>query len=63
MSDNERKAMVELDEIAEKSGGYVSPLFKDNVHYDYRKILAYCRERKMDPRDLKIKELDQFLVK
>ncbi len=37
MSDNERKAMVELDEIAEKSGGYVSPLFKDNVHYDYER--------------------------
>lgn len=66
MSEQERKREIEkmavLDDIAEKAGGYVSPSLKDNVHYDYRKILQYCKERGIEPIDMTIRELDQFII-
>lgn len=54
--------MIEFDNAADKAGGYVSPLFKDNANYDYRKLLAYCKEKKIDPLDLTIRELDKFII-
>ena len=42
MSESERKNMIELDEAAEKAGGFVSFLKSDEVHYNYREILEYC---------------------
>lgn len=45
MSEQEMEAMKALDEAAEKAGGYLSPFFDSKTHYDYRKILAYCREK------------------
>lgn len=62
MSEQDIRNLSELDEAADKAGGFVSPSLRDNVHYDYRKILSYCRERKIDPQDLTIRELDQFIV-
>lgn len=58
----EIKKMSALDDAAEKAGGYVSPSLKDNVHYDYRKILAYCSERGIEPQDMTIRELDRFII-
>lgn len=62
MSEQDIRNMAELDEAADRAGGYVSPLFRDNVHYDYRKLLAYCKEKRIDPLDLTIRELDRFLL-
>ena len=62
MSEQDMKRMIEFDTAADKAGGYVSPLFKDNANYDYRKLLAYCKEKKIDPLDLTIRELDKFII-
>lgn len=62
MSEQDIKRLAALDEAADKAGGYVSPSLKDNVHYDYRKILHYCREKGIEPQDLTIRELDQFII-
>ena len=62
MSEQEIRDMRELDELAEKAGGFVSFLNNDNVHYDYRKISQYCKEKGIEPIDLTIRELNQFVV-
>ena len=62
MSDQEMEAMKALDEAVEKSGGCLSPVFDSKTHYDYRKILAYCREKGIEPLDLTIRELHQFII-
>lgn len=56
------KAMRELDEAAEKAGGYVINNGSKVPHYDYRKLLKYCREKGKDPRDMTIRELDCFII-
>lgn len=62
MSEQEIKKMRELDEAAERSGGYVAQMFSQKTHYDYRKLSEYCKERKVEPLDLTIRELRQFIV-
>ena len=62
MSDQAMEAMKALDEAVEKSGGCLSPFFDSKTHYDYRKILAYCREKGIEPLDLTIRELHQFII-
>lgn len=61
MTEEDIKKMEALDEAAERAGGYVVPL-RDIVHYDYRKILAYCKERGIEPQDLTIREVNQFII-
>lgn len=61
MTDEDIRNMVALDEAAERAGGYVTPL-KDSVHYDYRKILAYCKERGIKPEELTTHEVNQFII-
>lgn len=56
MSEQELKTMRELDELAEKSGGFVFPFGDNTVHYDYRKISQYCKEKGIEPIDLTIRE-------
>lgn len=62
MSEQEIKAMRELDELAEKAGGFVFPFGDNTVHYDYRKISVYCKERGIEPLDLTIRELSDFVL-
>ena len=62
MSEKEMKDMIVLDEIAEKAGGYVDPTSKSKVHYNYRKILEYCKEKNIEPIDLTVRELQRFIV-
>ncbi len=62
MSESERKNMIELDEAAEKAGGFVSFLKSDEVHYNYREILEYCKKKGIAPVDLTIRELNSFIV-
>lgn len=60
---NLRQDMNELDELSDKAGGYVIPSGNDEVRYDYRKIIAYCKEQGIEPIDLNIRELGQFVTK
>lgn len=62
MTQNDRQEMREFEDAAERAGGFVSPMLEGNVHYDYRKILAYCKEKQIDPRDMTIRELDKFIL-
>lgn len=62
MSEQEIKAMRELDELAEKAGGFVYPFGDNTVHYDYRRISLYCKERGIEPLDLTIRELSDFVL-
>ena len=62
MSEKEIREMKELDELAEKAGGYLAPLSDERTRYDYRKINEYCKERGIEPLDLTIRELNQFVI-
>lgn len=62
MSEQEIKAMRELDDLAEKAGGFVYPFGDNTVHYDYRRISLYCKERGIEPLDLTIRELSDFVL-
>lgn len=57
-----RQDMKELDDLAEQAGGYVISPGSDEVRYDYRKIIAYCKKRGIEPVDLTIRELGQFVI-
>jgi hypothetical protein len=56
--------MADLDEAAEEAGGYVAfnPNIKDEIHYDYRKIIEYCKEKGIEPVDMTIRELHNFII-
>ncbi len=62
MSETDLKKMRELDEAAEKAGGFVLPLNDKEVHYDYRKLNEYCKKKGIEPIDLTIRELNTFIV-
>lgn len=62
MSEADRKKMLDLDEAAEKSGGFVSMLKSSDMHYDYRAIQKYCREKGIEPIDMTIRELNTFII-
>lgn len=61
MSKEEFKKICELDEIAEQEGGYVD-CGDEPVHYDYRAILEYCRQKNMEPIDMTIREMQRFVI-
>ena len=63
MSENDLKNMKELDIAAEKAGGFVTIINKSNIHFDYRKINEYCKEKNIEPVDLTIRELQKFVIK
>jgi hypothetical protein len=62
MSLDDLKKMRELDETAEKNGGFTAPISDKDVHYDYRKINRYCKEKGIEPIDMTIRELNQFIL-
>lgn len=64
MSEKEFKEICELDSIAEEAGGFVDyhPAADHEVQYDYRAIVTFCRERGIEPLDLTIREMQQFVV-
>ena len=55
------REMRELDEAAEKAGGYLAPFNNKNTHYNYRKISDYCKKRNIEPQDMTLRELRQFI--
>lgn len=62
MSEADRQKMRDLDDAAEKAGGFVAPISDERVRYDYREISRYCKERGIEPVDLTIRELNQFVL-
>lgn len=62
MSEQEIRDMKELDEIAEKAGGFVADFGDSKTHYDYRKIIEYCKEKGIEPIDMTIRELNRFVI-
>ena len=65
MSNEEKNRMYELDDIAEQAGGYVdqnSDAHIGTIRYDYRAIMHYCRKNNMQPIDMTIREMQQFVI-
>jgi len=62
MSDLELNRMRELDDVADRAGGFLAPLASADTHYDYRALLKYCREKKIEPLDMTIRELHRFIL-
>ena len=62
MSEMDRKKMIELDEAAEKAGGFLSSIKSEDIRYDYRAINAYCKEKGIEPIDMTIREINKFIV-
>lgn len=63
MSEQTIKNMCELDEIAEKAGGFVAPFGDNKTSYDYRAMLAYCKEKGVEPLDLTVREYNSFIIR
>ncbi|MCL2018930.1 MAG: hypothetical protein FWG70_04145 [Oscillospiraceae bacterium] len=61
MSENEFKKMCELDDIIDQEGGLGLDPF-GNARYDYRAIVKHAKERNIEPIDMTIRELNQFIV-
>lgn len=62
LSDKERKAWNDLDDLAAKCGGYVAPPKRPIViEYDYRAMSKYCTEKGIEPMELSEEELQLFL--
>lgn len=62
MSEQEIRDMRELDELADKAGGFVTNLGNHDTHYNYREIIKYCKEKGIEPLDLTIRELNRFII-
>jgi len=62
VTESERKQMRELDAAAEKAGGFVSTVKCNDIHYDYRAIIKYCKEKGIEPIDMTIRELNSFII-
>ena len=62
MSNEDIIKMRELDEAAEKAGGFVSAVSAQDIDYDYRKIAEYCKKKGIEPVDMTIRELNTFII-
>ena len=62
MSEQEIRDMNKLDDLSEKAGGFVTPLVDSKVQYDYRKISQYCKEKGIEPVDMTIRELSNYII-
>ncbi len=62
MSQEDIKRMKELDDAAEKAGGFTSSVSADEIHYNYREINRYCKEKGIEPIDMTIRELNRFII-
>ena len=58
---NDRYKGFTLDEIAEKSGGYLAPMFNRNMETDYHAMSLYCKKKGIKSKDLTDDEYDSFL--
>ncbi len=64
MSEQEYTKICDLDDLAEQAGGFVDfrPSSDTAIHYDYRAIIAYCKKNNIEPIDMTIREMQQFVI-
>ena len=62
MLKEEIEKMKELDEAAENAGGFISLVKSQDIHYNYREISRYCKEKGIEPIDMTTQELNKFIV-
>lgn len=62
MDENQLKQIRDMEEAADRAGGYVSAFPSPEQHVDYRKLLKYCKEKGVDPLDLTLREYNQFVI-
>lgn len=62
MSKDEIRRMKALDDAAERAGGFTSQIPAEEIHYNYREISKYCKEKGIEPIDMTIRELNKFVV-
>ena len=64
MSEKEFNEICNLDNIADEAGGFVDvhSFSEYEIHYDYRAILAYCKEKNIEPVDMTIREMQNFVL-
>lgn len=62
MSQEDIKNMRALDEAAERAGGFTSGISASEIHYNYREISRYCKRKGIEPIDMTIRELNQFII-
>ena len=63
MPREDMRKMRDLDDAAEKYGGFTSPIPQKDTHYDLRKISEFCKDKGIEPIDMTIRELNRFIVK
>ncbi len=62
LSETERRAAIELDELAEKAGGYLKFCRPLTIEFDYREMTEYCRKKGVSKMDLSEDELKLFEI-
>lgn len=62
MDERKWQEMRELDEAAERAGGYVAFMPNPEQHVKYRELLKYCKEKGIEPLDLTIREYNRFVI-
>ena len=55
--------IAEIDDVADKNGGYLDFVTAQKEHYDYRKIIEYCKSNNLSPLELTEKEKSFFVIK
>jgi hypothetical protein len=61
MSKSEFEKICELDDVIEQEGGLGLDPF-GNARYDYRAIIKHAQSRNIEPIDMTIRELNQYVV-
>jgi hypothetical protein len=61
LTEQERKAWNELDDLAAKHGGYVAYNPNSIMEADYHAMSLYCREKGIKPMELTEEEYEMFL--
>ena len=58
------RRIAELDEAAERAGGYLAPpsAKRRAIGHDYHALSRYCKERGVEPSSLSAAELESFRI-
>lgn len=64
MSEKEFNEICNLDNLADEAGGFVdvNSVSENEIHYDYRAILSYCKDKNIEPIDMTIREMKNFVL-
>ena len=62
MTEQERMQMNALDDAAEKAGGYVLNMVNKDTRYNLRELIKYCKNKGIEPIDLTLRELSNFII-